>query len=77
MTTYDLLKTIDRTQLNKLVRAGIIAQEWRRAVLIYEYYQEQCKCTGKMDAYDLTGQKFYMSDENVRKIVRRLQAQAL
>lgn len=75
MTTYDLLKTIDPNRLNTLVRVGIIAQEWRRAVHIYDYFQQMCKTTGRMDAYDLTGQKFYMSDENVRKIVRRLQAE--
>lgn len=75
MTTYELLKTIEPNRLNTLVKVGIIAQEWRRAVRIYDYFQQMCKTTGRMDAYDLTGQKFCMSDENVRKIVRRLQAQ--
>ena len=27
-----------------------------------------------MDAYDRTGEKFFMSDENVRRIVRKLSA---
>ena len=76
MTTYDLLRTIEPAQMNEFVRAGIIAQEWRRALRVYEYFRECCKKTGKMDAYDLTGEKFCMSDENVRKIIRRLNAEA-
>jgi hypothetical protein len=76
MTTYDLLRTIEPTRMNEFVRAGIIAQEWRRSVRVYEYFMECCKKTGKMDAYDLTGEKFCMSDENVRKIIRRLNAEA-
>lgn len=75
MTTYELIKTIEQSKLNALVRAGIISPEWRRSVLVYDYFIEMCKTTGRMDAYDLTGQKFYMSDENVRKIVRKLQVQ--
>lgn len=73
MTTYELIKTIEPNKLNTLVRAGIVSPEWRRSVLVYDYFIEMCKTTGRMDAYDLTGQKFYMSDENVRKIVRKLQ----
>lgn len=73
MTTYELIKAIEPSKLNALVRAGIISPEWRRSVLVYDYFIEMCKTTGRMDAYDLTGQKFYMSDENVRKIVRKLQ----
>ena len=43
---------------------------------IYRYFLEQClQNTGKMDAYDLTGEKFCMSDENVRKIIRRLKTE--
>lgn len=75
MTTYELLKTIETGKLNTLVKAGIISPEWRRSVQVYDYFAEMCKTTGRMDAYDLTGQKFYMSDENVRKIIRKLQAQ--
>lgn len=73
MTAYELFRTIDPARVNELVRAGIVSEEWRRAAKIYEYWQECCKGTGRMDAYDLTGQKFFMSDENVRKIIRRLQ----
>ena len=72
MTIYELLQTIEPEQLNRMVRAGIITPEWRRSLRVYNYFTEQCQYTGKMDAYDLTGQKFYMSDENVRKIIRRL-----
>ena len=75
MTIYELLQTIDTEQLNRLVKAGIITPEWRRSLRIYRYFLEQCKHTGKMDAYDLTGEKFCMSDENVRKIIRRLKGE--
>lgn len=75
MTTYELIKTIDTGKLNTLVRAGIVSPEWRRSVQVYDYFNEMCKTMGRMDAYDLTGQRFYMSDENVRKIIRKLQTQ--
>lgn len=73
MTTYELIKSIEPGKLNTLVRAGVISPEWRRSIQVYDYFNEMCKTTGRMDAYDLTGQKYYMSDENVRKIVRKLQ----
>lgn len=74
MTVYELLLTLEPDNLNRLVRAGIIIHEWQRALRIYEYFQECCTFTGRMDAYDRTGEKFFMSDENVRRIVRKLSA---
>lgn len=76
MTIYDLIKSIPQDMLSRLVQAKVIAPEWRRSVQVYDYFQEMCKETGRMDAYDRTGEKFYMSDENVRRIIRRLSAPA-
>lgn len=76
MTIYELIKSIPQDMLSRLVQAKVITPEWRRSVLVYDYFQEMCKVTGRMDAYDLTGEKFYMSDENVRRIIRKLSAPA-
>lgn len=74
MTVYELIRKMEPGMLERLVKAGVMTPEWRRSVLIYDYFTVMCGRTGRMDAYDLTGQKFYMSDENVRKIIRRLSA---
>lgn len=76
MTIYDLIKSIPQDMLSRLVQAKVITPEWRRSVQVYDYFQEVCKKTGRMDAYDLTGERFYMSDENVRRIIRKLSAPA-
>lgn len=75
MTTYELLKTITPERMHLMVIAGIITPEWRRATQIYDYFEQQRQHTGVMDAYDLTGERFFMSDENVRKIIRKLKRQ--
>lgn len=76
MNIYELIKSIPQDMLTRLVRAKVITPEWRKSVLVYDYFQQMCKETGRMDAYDRTGEKFYMSDENVRRIIRKLSAPA-
>lgn len=72
MTVYELIRSIPEEKLKLMVSAKIITPEWKRAVSVYEFYMQQVKKTGRMDAYDLTGQHYFMSDENVRKIVCRM-----
>lgn len=72
MTIYELMKSIEPSKLSALVGAGIIPPEWKRAVSVYEHYLKLCSTHGKMDSYDLTGERFFMSDENVRRIVRKM-----
>ena len=73
MTTYELLKTIDADKFNLLVRNKILMPEWRRWLKAYEYFTECCKKTGRMEAYIAAGEKFYISSEQVRRIVRRME----
>lgn len=74
MNTYDLLKTIEPKRFAELVRIGIITPEWKRWKLVYEYFQECRAKMGRMEAYIAAGEKYYTSSDNVRKIVRRMEA---
>lgn len=73
MTTYELIKSIPDSKRGELIEAGIIPVQWVRYVCIYEYVTEKITSgVNKMDAYSLAGEKFYTSEENVRRIVARM-----
>ena len=73
MTTYELIKTIDEAQRERLIRAGIIPEQWTRFTLMYEYWTRLVEGgVPKMDAYWQTGEKFFASECNVRRIIGRM-----
>lgn len=73
MTTYELIKGIPEDRRNELISAGIIPAQWARYMLIYEFVTARIGAgINKMDAYSLAGEKYYTSEENVRRIVARM-----
>ena len=74
MTCYELIKTIDEDQRERMTRAGIIPVQWKRFVLIYELWAELvAKGMNKMDAYGQAGARYFTSEANARRIVARMQ----
>lgn len=73
MTTYELIKGIPQHDRERLISAGIIPAQWARYMLIYEHVTTSIQSgMNKMDAYSLAGEKYYTSEENVRRIVARM-----
>lgn len=74
MTTYELAKTMKDTDLARLERAGIVSRNIRRYVYIYEQVQIEIKNGhSKRDAYMLVGERVFTCDENVKKIVQKME----
>lgn len=69
MTLYERIK---QSPANLQRRWPDAPRDIDRAVRVYEYWLDLCEKMCKMDAYDLTGEHFFMSDENVRIIVRKM-----
>ena len=70
MTLYELIK--QHPQGAPPAKWKDAPRDWQRAVRVYEYWLDLCTKMCKMDAYDLTGEHFFMTDENVRIIVRKM-----
>lgn len=74
MTTYELAKSIDEATRKKMVDAGMLPYSLNRHIAIYEQFVRAVSDgMSKMDAYIVIGQKTFTSDENVRKIVAKMQ----
>lgn len=77
MTTYELIKSMPDAERERMVRADIISDKWKRYIQIYEYWLECIRQgEGKMDAYLLAGDKYFMNEDNVRKVVAMMRRQA-
>lgn len=75
MTCYELITTIDTEQRERMTRAGIIPEQWKRFVLVYELWTELvAKGMNKMDAYGQAGARYFTSEANARRIVARMQS---
>jgi hypothetical protein len=72
MTVYQLTKKIPDETLGRLIAAGIIRDTIHRNIEIYEAYVSMTE-TGipAMQAYVDVSEKFCVSDEHVRSIVRK------
>ena len=74
MTTYQLAKTLTAEQMEAFTRAGILKSNVSRYVYIYEMWRGLVSSgMSKTDAYDETGRRCYTCDENIRKIIYKMQ----
>lgn len=74
MTTYELAKTLTQAQREAMSQAGILSPNLTRYMFIYEMWMsliEEGKT--KTEAYYEIGQRCFTCEENVRKIVYRMQ----
>lgn len=74
MTTYELAKSMKETDLARFERAGIVSRNIRRYVYIYEQVQKEIKAGhSKREAYSIVGERCFTCDENVKKIVQKME----
>ena len=71
MKRFELIKSVPKEQLNKLIDSGIISNKYVRYMLIYNEIESLLRSgVKKMDAYIKVGAKCYTDEDNVRKIYR-------
>lgn len=74
MTTYELAKTLTPVQREEMSQAGILVPNLSRYMYIYEMWKALiAEGKTKTEAYFEIGQRCYTCEENVRKIVYRMQ----
>ncbi len=73
MTVYDLAISLPADTRRMLVKAGILSGNIERNIYVYELFQ-RCLASGmaKMDAYIEVGRKCFVSEDNLRKIIRKM-----
>ena len=73
MTVYELAITLPPETRKLLAKAGILAGNIERNIYVYELFQS-CLTSGmaKMEAYIEVGRRCYISEDNLRKIIRRM-----
>ncbi len=77
MTIYELAISIPRDKRESLAAAGVLSGSVVRHIYIYEMFMRALRRgAGRMDAYAEVSARCFTSEENVRKIVRRMSRQA-
>ncbi len=77
MTTYELAISLDPEQRAQMAKAGILSASIERYIYIYELYLSlQASGKSKMETYACISEKCFTCEENVRKIIAKMQKQA-
>lgn len=73
MTVYELAISLPPEARKMLAKAGILAPNIERNIYVYELFKG-CIDAGvpKMEAYLEVGRKCYISEDNLRKIIRKM-----
>jgi len=76
MTVYELAVSLPEDTRKMLAKAGVLAPNIERNIYVYELFQ-RCLKGGmpKMEAYIEVGQKCFISEDNLRKIIRKMSEQ--
>ncbi len=73
MTIYQLAASLPPEQFDRLDRAGILSKTLRRDMQVFERFAEAVdRGLSRMDAYAEVSRTLYVSEENARKIIRRM-----
>lgn len=73
MTTYELATSIPRERRDRMVASGLLPRSIERDIYIFELFGRiVADGSPKMDAYTRVSIKCYTCEENVRRIVRRM-----
>lgn len=77
MTVYELAISMPKEQRRQMTDAGLLFASIERYIYIYEMFMS-CINVGysKMDAYTAVSIKCFTSEENVRKIIRKMSKDA-
>lgn len=77
MTVYELASSMPKEQRRQMVEAGILSHSIERYIYIYEMWLSLlAQGMPKMDAYTTISMRCYTSEENVRKIIRKMGKEA-
>lgn len=73
ITVYELAKSMPKEQRRQMAEAGILSPSIERYIYIYEMWLALLAGgMAKMDAYTEISMRCYTSEENVRKIIRKM-----
>lgn len=73
MTVYELAKSLPDETRRLAAKAGILSPSIERYMYIYEQFHEAIgEGLSKMEAYAVLSQKCFTSEENLRKIIRKM-----
>ena len=72
MSAYELILTIEPTTFEKLMSCGLLRQSVLNDIKVYEFYLNECKTTGKMQARTNTAENFCTSEETISRIIQRM-----
>lgn len=77
MTVYELASSMPKEQRRQMVEAGLLFASIERYIYIYEMWLALLAGgMPKMDAYTEISMRCYTSEENVRKIIRKMSKEA-
>lgn len=72
MTAYELISAIDPVAIDILLSTGYLRPMTLRDVAIYEFYVNERKTNGCMQARTNTAEKFSTSEETISRIIKRM-----
>lgn len=73
MTTYELAISIPKEQRDRMIASGLFVRSIERDLRVYELFRRIVgDGTPKMDAYTRVSIECCTCEENVRRIVRRM-----
>ena len=72
MSTYELIISIEESTIERLLSKGLFRSTIKRDIEVYEYYVNECKTVGKMQARTNTADKFCTSEETIGRIIQRM-----
>lgn len=73
MTVYELAISMPKEQRRQMTSAGLLFASIERYIYIYELWLSLlCGGMSRMDAYTEISMRCFTSEENVRKIIRKM-----
>jgi hypothetical protein len=72
MGAYELIISLDNSTLDRLMSTGLLRATVKRDIEVYEYYVNECKTVGKMQARTNTAEQFCTSEETISRIIQKM-----
>lgn len=72
MTAYELIISLEPSTFEKMMSLGLLRSTVQRDIEIYEYYLNERKTNGYCQARTNTAEHFYLCEDNIAKIIRKM-----
>jgi hypothetical protein len=72
MSAYELIISLDSSTIDLLLSKGLFRATVKRDIEVYQYYMEECKTVGKMQARTNTAEQFCTSEETISRIIQKM-----